>query len=101
MINVYYTDPYPPPSIIKITEIRPGIVRFSWDPVAPNCSSVQYKITSDCGVCPMTTDSANVTCSDQQIPSVCTLHVQSMICGFIGSSSVPVVQTLKCINFIE
>jgi hypothetical protein len=96
--KIYHTDPYPPPSNLKITDIQSGIITFIWDPVAPNCSSVQYTITSDCGICPMITNSANVTCSDQEIPSMCVFRVQSMICGFIGSSSAPIEQELKCMQ---
>ena len=48
----------------------------------------------------MTTNSATVTCLDQQIPSICVLHVQSMICGFTGSASAPVVLELKCMKSV-
>ena len=58
---------------------------FGWSPVAPDHSALHYDIiTSNCGSCPNTTTNTITTCTD--VPthgSVCTLAIQTVVCGNI------------------
>ena len=81
-----YTDPSSPPKNISLSRIQNGEVQFTWDPVASSCPSVHYLINaSDCGECPLYTDSANLTCYVElgilRTDQVCTLSIQTILCG--------------------
>ena len=94
-------DPYPPPSSIDLT-VQLSNITFTWNPVTPYCSSVQYYITSNCGLCPQNfTYTTTTTCFYQQIPSMCIFSIQTQICGFVGNPSVLTLKrtTLKLCNF--
>ena len=73
------------------------IVTFLWSPVAPDCPAIHYNIlASNCGSCPTTTNHTTVTCTDIPInDSVCTLSVQTVVCGNItGNTSDPITIVL-------
>ena len=87
---------YPPPNNVHLTDVRPGQVTFTWTSVSSSYCSVNfvnYSITSDCGVCPTTTNMTTVTCSDLQLstePVECTFRVSSVVCDLTGNPSEPV-----------
>ena len=59
------------------------MIKFTWNPVDPNCPAIHYNIlASNCGSCPTTTNHTTVTCTD--VPtnsSVCKFSVQTVACG--------------------
>ena len=85
------SNPYPPPNDVNLTDIGEGQVTFNWSSF---CSSIDYVITSDCGTCPVTTNTTSVTCLGLQLPTqsdgvVCSINVSSSVCGVIGNPSTP------------
>ena len=58
---------------------------FSWSPAAPDHSALRYDIiTSNCGNCPNTTTNTTAICTDVPTDgSVCTLAIQTVVCGNI------------------
>ena len=57
-------EPIPPQNIIRISEIHPQQLRFSWQPVSDSCPINFYIINStSCGVCPNATNSNSVSCN--------------------------------------
>ena len=93
-----YSDPSPPNNIL-LMGVKPGMLTFSWDATAANCSSLHYNIGStDCGLCPVTTNKTNASCSLNQLPvdHRCNFTVQSVVCGDIGGRwSSPIYPVLK------
>ena len=89
---------YSPPNDVRLADADNDSTTFNWNPVSPpSCSaSLHYIITSNgCGECPSITNSTNITCYNLTIPSVCSLSVKSMVCGFEGVASIPLAVTLK------
>ena len=63
-----------------------------------NCSTLQYIIASDCGVCPSVTNMTTATCSDLQLTTnavLCHFRVSSRACDLVGNPSSPTAVTLK------
>ena len=93
----------PPPDNVRLAQVTKNAVTFQWDPVQSICS---YKVNAEgCGVCPSTTLSASVTCVVNNIlangtsnNSVCTLSVETMVCGFQSNVSETVIAMLKGIS---
>ena len=85
------------PSGVNLTNVRPDELTFAWTQIDPNCPTVQYNITSDCGSC-STGSGTSATCSNLQLSATernCTFSIKSMICGFTGPSSNAVTVTLR------
>ena len=96
----------PPPDNVHLAQVTKNALTFQWDPVQSICSYIQYKVNAEgCGVCPNTTLSASVTCIVNDIlangtsnNSVCTLSVETMVCGFQSNVSEVVTAMLKGIS---
>jgi hypothetical protein len=59
------TDSLSLSSYIQLSDVRPNMITFTWDPVANLCSTLLYNIETSCGiiVCPEnTTTRATTTC---------------------------------------
>ena len=93
------SGPYPPPYNVTLDSIVNGELLFNWDSINNNCP--YFLITANnCGLCTNSTNSTNVTCSTVMLltttaSTVCTLRVQSGICGYISNHSDPISVTLK------
>ena len=88
------------PNIIYLSDVNKEEIEFSWTPVASNtnCSSLLYKITSDCGTYPYVTSETRATCSDLQLTTSateCHFRVSSVVCDTSGDPSSPVAVILK------
>ena len=82
------TNLYPPPDNIYLADAQPQKLVFSWTPAIPNCSTLQYSITSDCGACPTVTNMTTATCSDLQVSTnavLCHFRVSTYACDFVGN----------------
>ena len=66
----------------------------SWIPFDTNCPSIDYSINYPCGTCRVTTETTAI-CSDLQLPSNCTLSIQSVICEHVGAGSTPIRVLLR------
>ena len=93
----------PPPDNIHLAQVTKNALTFQWNPVQSICSYMQYKVNAEgCGVCPNTTLSASVICVVNDIltnsNSVCTLSVETMVCGFQSNVSETVIAMLKGIS---
>ena len=103
LYTVYYiihVGPYQQaPDGVTLTDIRLDQLTFSWSQIDPNCPTVQYQNTSDCGSCSLATPTSTLAnCYDLQLSTIarnCTFSVRSEICGFSGPSSNPITVTLK------
>ena len=95
------TGPLPPPNNISLVRVEQGVLTFSWSSYGPECTSVFYGISSNCGSCPNSTYATSVNCSvleqllSSDIELTCSFSVHSEICGYVGQLSDPVVVTLK------
>ena len=94
------SGPYPPPYDVTLVSIVNGKLLFNWDSINNNCP--YFLITAnDCGICANSTNSTNVTCSTVNMllttnaTTVCTLRVQSEICGHISNHSDPISVRLR------
>ena len=99
-MHANYVDPLPPPLNVQLIRATPEELTFNWSSVEPSCSTLQYRIESNCGIC--TTNSqltASATCSIEMstiTDNVCKFSVKSVVCNDItGSMSVPVNVSLK------
>ena len=102
--NNNIVDPYQEaPDGVTLTDVRPDQLTFSWSQIDPNCSTVQYQYTFDCGSCSLATPTSTLAnCYDLQLSTTarnCTFSVGSEICGFTGPSSNPITVTLKGMLF--
>ena len=102
-IAPHIIDPLPPPNDVQLTHVTSNQLTFNWNSVQPDCSTLQYRIESNCGTCvnqQPTMFMSSATCSFE-LPinsnDVCNFAVQSTICAnsIIGSLSTPVRVTLK------
>ena len=99
----FYYCVAPPPDNVHLAQVTKNALTFQWDPVQSICS---YKVNAEgCGVCPNTTLNTSVTCVVNDIlvnsasnNSVCTLSVETMVCGFQSNVSEVVTATLKGIS---
>ena len=89
----------PPPNNVHLAQVTKNALTFQWDPVQLICS---YKVNAeDCGVCPNTTLNASVTCVVNDIltsassNSVCTLSIETTVCGFQSNISGTATAILK------
>ena len=68
--------------------------------MASECQVVSYTISSDCGVCPTSTQGTTVVCLNVEVPStvgrICTFTVRTVVCGnIIGTESNSLSVNLK------
>ena len=76
-----------PPSDVRLTNAKPGELKFSWMPPSQYCPSLAYYISADsCGTCPNMSASTNITCSNFTQSTVCTMSVYSIICDDLMST---------------
>ena len=97
---------FPSPSNVRLIGASPNQLTFSWDPVAPNCSSLHYNILAqNCGNCPSATQHSTVVCHDMEVDQnlTCSFVVQNFrTCdGAAGSMSNPVNVMLKGYNLLD
>ena len=93
----------PPPNTIYASLVESRQIIFTWSPVTPECTTIQYNIlASNCGRCPTATNHTTVTCTD--VPTTdeidnataCTFAVQAINCEIImGKLSDPITVLLK------
>lgn len=91
------TGPPRSPDNVNVTVVHQKTITFNWSFI-PDCTSVTYNISSNCGSCPEASSNTSVTCSDWQQSmdeSGCTFSVQSSVCGCVGTFSTPVTVTSK------
>ena len=98
MVKLLYVDAFPRP-IVTLSAINTDQLTFSWDSTATNLSGMQYYVSvSNCGVCPNTTLYSNfVRCNFINISNLheCSLTIQTVVCGGIGSASDPLIIMVK------
>jgi hypothetical protein len=98
MHNCNHQNVAPPPDNVRLAQVTKNALTFQWDPVELICS---YKVNAEgCGVCPNTTLNVSVTCvvnDNVRLAnnSVCTLSVETMVCGFQSDTSEAVTAMLK------
>ena len=83
------------------------MLTFQWDPVQLVCSDiVEYKVNAtNCGLCPDATVNTSVTClvrntdlltnTSNTNDTLCTLSVETTVCGFQSSMSESATAMLK------
>ena len=71
------------PGDAHFSYISPNQFTIEWSPPANNCPLVTYNIaTTDCGVCPNTTSSTFITCTNLTIDGqICSIVIQTRACG--------------------
>ena len=91
-VNVAIQSPLPPQNIswlISYQKLYKFMIAFQWNTHPPNCHPTYNILSSNCGLCPTTTNQTTVTCTD--VPTddgVCMLAVQTVVCGrFVGELS--------------
>ena len=102
LLTIYYPLLVGACGIVRPTvnlNISAGLLKFYWSPLDSECSTVQYRIMSDCGNCSRyITDEISATCSELQLSETatnCTFSVQGMTRGFNGTQSNSTSVTLK------
>ena len=82
---------------MRLVDIKPGKLIFSWTPIARRCSSMYYEIQSNCGECPTATNSTVATCIVNNLQArLCTFTVRSVVCdNIVGSWSNEIEVMLK------
>ena len=85
LIFIILVSPLPPPKYLSSTKGKDNELRFTWTQQDTDCSSTvnYYNInSSNCGTCPKTTNSTNITCTNVAMDgSICTLTVEPGPCG--------------------
>ena len=69
---------------ISLNAVNKGELHFSWNPVTPMCSAIHYNINaSNCGRCPIATNSTSVTCTDVEVDDeeLCNFGVSTVVCS--------------------
>ena len=92
------SESFSPPNDVRLINVQPGQITFSWTSVDALCDSISYNIiSSNCGTCPITTTNTTATCTDVVASGqVCTFIVQTVVCGsIIGILSNPTTVILK------
>lgn len=73
---------------ISLNIVSKGQLHFSWNPVAPACTAIQYNIDARrCGSCLPTTTSTSVNCTDIEVENeeLCSFGISTVVCsGVIG-----------------
>ena len=97
--NYVATNPFPPPNVVNLTSITGRQISFNW--TSSLCSSIEYIIMSDCGVCPASTNSSSVMCTDFQLPTdsgdtECAFTVNSRVCDITSDLSSAIVLRGMC-----
>ena len=76
---------------VKLTEVSPEFLTFSWTQVQSSCQVLSYAIdTSNCGLCPSSSNSTTVNCTNfnlSDVRSECRFAVSTVICGNITGAS--------------
>ena len=57
---------------------------FNWTGVAPDCTDIQYNVTSDCGQCSTITKLTMVVCKGYEVSNsghICSFMVKTVVCG--------------------
>ena len=89
-----------PPDNIRLAQVSRNVLTFQWDPVQLICSS--YKINAvGCGACPNATLNTSVTCVVSNLltnNSICTLSIETTVCGFQRNISEAATALLKGIQ---
>ena len=87
----------PPPDNIHLSQISKNELVFQWDPVQSVCLDIGYKVNAmNCGVCPDTIFTTSLTCIvNEAFNSMCTLSVETTVCGFQGNVSEAATAMLK------
>lgn len=100
-----YTESSPPPNDLYISDVSPTHLTFNWSPLTLRCPSTRYLISTNgnCGTCPQSTASTSATCTNMTATindRICSLTVQTEICGFIrGELSDPLLVKLNGNNY--
>ena len=94
---ILHIVPFPTPTDVRLVDVQPGQITFSWTSVDPLCQSATYNtVSSNCGQCPPATTDTTVTCVDVVLGHVCTFYIQAVVCGnHFGNLSCPVSVILK------
>ena len=108
-IHHFHTDiihvsvSFPPPNDVRVVDVQPGQITFNWTSLDTECDSLSYNIISyNCGRCPSTTSNTSVTCTNVvALGQVCTILVQTVVCGNTGILSQPTTVMLKGINYCQ
>ena len=98
LMSIIHSDPLPPPTNVQLVDVNSKQLVFNWSSEESNCSTLQYNIDSDCGICTNTVTTF-ATCSidlSAITNNMCTFAIQSVVCGNIsGILSDPLSITLK------
>ena len=98
LYQLTFIAPYSPSNNVSLDGVSNGKLTFGWTFSVPDCTAINYNISSDCGSCLRTTDATNATCSDLPLssnPLNCTFSVYPVVCGVAGEASNPITVTLK------
>ena len=81
-----------------LARTSPEGLTFTWNAIAPVCSSIQYRINaSNCGRCPTEIMTAQATCTDLLSlteKQTCSFSVQNVVCGTAGNQSSPLLASI-------
>ena len=76
---------------VSLTDVSPNYLTFSWTQVQSSCRILSYAIDStNCGLCPSSSNSTTVNCTNFQLSSVrteCRFAVSTVICENITGAS--------------
>ena len=92
-------EPFDPPNDVHLADAGQGYLSFSWSAVANSCASLQYEISSTCGVSNIT-NTTSALCSIDDTMShdarECSFKIRSIVCNNLtGRWSDPINVTLK------
>ena len=89
---------YPPPGNVELANASSEGLTFTWNPIAPVCSSIQYRIKApNCGACPTETTTTLAFCTNNQSwteKRICMFSVHSSMCGATGNQSIPLLASV-------
>ena len=102
---IILVSPLPPPKYLSSTKGQDNELTFTWTQQDTNCSSTvnYYNInSSNCGVCPKTTNNTNITCTNVIMNgSICTLTVEPESCGTASQVTVTLEGKQLMYNVME
>ena len=92
-----YTDSSQTPENLSLSGANSTHISFTWRPVSIHCESFYYALnTSNCGLCPVTSNNSEITCSGLILDGrICHVLVQTVVCNMGGSMSRPFTLKLK------